>query len=277
MGDKAAALASHRQALIATQTLIQALPSDPLACHDLATAYNNVGDLLAKTGHLREGLDTYRRGLAVCEWVDADDPNSTQANTRGWLDDYLKIGEMLTQLGNKKEAYESYQKAMRIAQRLSSADPQNAQAASDLSDYYQSFGDSQMAFGERFAALGSYRHAVAIRERLSARDLQNAEARANLAFSYATLGRAYETLASGTGAPVANQAVRWREARGWYQKSSHIWTEKRARGSLTRSERETAEKASQGIARCDAALGNRQMHTQDYLHGKNGRSGATER
>jgi non-specific serine/threonine protein kinase/serine/threonine-protein kinase len=264
MGDKAAALASHREAVIAGQRLIAAHPLDPLACHDLATAYNNLGDLLAKTGNAREGLETYRKGLAVCEWVSADDPQSTQANTRGWLDDYIKLGEMLTQLRNKKEAFENYQKAMHIARRLYSADPENAQAASDLADYYQSFGDSQIAFGERFGALGSYRQAVAIREQLSARDPQNSEARDNLAFSYATLGQTYEALASRTSAPAANQAERWQDARSCYQKSSRIWTEKRARSSLTRSERDTAERVGQGIARCDAALSSRQMHIQDY-------------
>lgn len=42
--DKPAALESHRQALIAAQHFFDAHPSDPLACHDLATSYDNVGD-----------------------------------------------------------------------------------------------------------------------------------------------------------------------------------------------------------------------------------------
>lgn len=258
MGDKPAALSSHRQAVIAAQRLLQAYPSDPLACHDLATAYNNVGDLLAKTGSLREGLETYRKGLAVCEWVSADDPQSTQANTRGWLDDYVKIGEMLTQLGNKKEAFESYEKAMHIARRLSAADPQNAQAAGDLSDCYQSFGDSQLAFGEVFAALESYRQAVVIREELSARDAQNAEARANLASSYAKLGQAYVMFASGSGATLPVRVERWRKARGWFEKSLNLWTTMNQNGTLPGNEATSLDEVAKQIARCDAAL--REVH-----------------
>lgn len=254
MGDKAAALASHRAALIATQRLIKAHPSDPLACHDLATAYGNIGDLLAKTGNVREGLETYRKGLAVCEWVSADDPHSTQANTRGWLNDYTKMGEMLTQLGNKKEAFENYEKAMSIARRLSVADPQNAQAAGDLSDFYQSFGDSQLAFGEVFAALESYRRAVAICEQLSARDAQNAEARANLASSYAKLGQAYVVFASKSRAPLAARAERWSEARKWFEKSLNLWTTMNQSGTLPGNKATELDEVAKQIAHCDAAL-----------------------
>jgi eukaryotic-like serine/threonine-protein kinase len=254
MGDKAAALASHRLALIATQRLIEAHPLDPLACHDLATAYNNVGDLLAKTGNLREGLETYRKGLTVCGWVSADDPQSTQANTRGWLDDYTKMGELLTQLGNKKEAFENYEKAMRIARRLSAADPQNALAAGDLSDFYQSFGDSRLSFGEISAALESYRQAVAIREQLSARDAQNAEARANLASSYARLGQAYIVFASKSGAPLTARTDRWREARRWFEKSLNLWTTMKQNGTLPGNQAADLDQVTKQIVRCNAAL-----------------------
>lgn len=255
MGDKTAALASHRAALLATQRLIEAHPSDPLACHDLATAYNNVGDLLAKTGNVREGLETYRKGLAVCEWASADDPHSTPANTRGWLDDYTKMGEMLTQLGNRKEAFENYEKAMSIARRLSAVDPQNAQAAADLSNCYQSFGDSQVAFGELVAALETYRQAVTIREQLSARDQQNAEARANLASSYTKLGQAYTAFASKPGAPLAARTARWREARRWLQKSLNLWTTMNQNGTLPGNKATEQDEVTKQIARCDAALG----------------------
>ena len=275
MGDKAGALESHREAVVAAQRLIEAHPSDPLACHDLATAYNNVGDLLAKTGNVREGLETYRKGLAVCEWVPADDPRSTQANTRGWLDDYTKMGELLTQLGNRKEAFENYEKAMSIAQRLSAVDPQNAQAAGDLSDSYQSFGDSQLAFGAVFAALESYRHAVAIREQLSARDTQNAEARANLASSYARLGRAYVVFASKSVAPPADCAGRWREARRCFEKSLNLWTTMKQNGTLPGNKASELDLVAKQIAQCDAAL--REVRRESVVKHPDGASDKAKR
>ena len=254
MGDKPASLVSHREALAVAQKEIAANPADPLACHDLATTYNNVGHMLAKTGSVREGLEIYRKGLAVCEWRSAEDPTSTQANTRGWLDDYLEMGRMLTQLGNKKEAFENFHKAMTIGRRLAASDPQNAQASSDLSACYEGIGDSQVAFGEVSMAVGSYRQAITIREQLSAEDPENAVARAELASSYARLGQAYIAVASSAKVTLPNRAESWREARDWLQKSLRVWTSMRENGTLPGSDAPELDKIATQITRCESQL-----------------------
>jgi eukaryotic-like serine/threonine-protein kinase len=254
MGDLPEALARHRAAVAAAEKLLAAHPSDPLACHDLATAYNNVGDLLAKSGNVRDGLEIYRKGLAVCEWASADDPNSTQANSRGWVDDYLKMGEMLTQLGNEKEAFENLSKATSIAQRLSAADPQNAQARSDLSACYQSAGDSQVSFGDATKAIENYRRAVVIRQELSAEDVHNADAQVDLASSYAKLAQAYVMLASRPKTVVADRTASWLEARSYLQKSLKLWNSMRQNGTLPGSEASQPDETVREIARCDAEL-----------------------
>jgi hypothetical protein len=73
-----------------------------------------------------------------------------------------------------------------------------------------------------------------------------------LAESYFALGTAYSSLATRARGPEKKKE--WHEARSWYRKSSDILAQKRAQGSLDSTERETAERASQGIANCDAAL-----------------------
>jgi eukaryotic-like serine/threonine-protein kinase len=254
MGDNAASLASHREALAVAQTQMTYHPADPLACHDLATSYNNVGHLLAKTGRVREGFGIYRKGLAICEWRSADDPKSTQANTRGWLDDFLEMGRMLTQLGNKEEAFENLHKALAIGQRLAAADPQNALASSDLSACYEGIGDSQVAFGEINMALNSYRQAIKIRERSSAKDPENAEARAELASSYAKLGQAYIALASNPKIRPADRAKHWGEARAWLQRSLKLWTIMRDNGTLPGSDEYQLDSIAAQTARCDSEL-----------------------
>jgi tetratricopeptide (TPR) repeat protein len=236
------------------QKEIAANPADPLACHDLATSYNNVGHMLAKTGSVREGLEIYRKGLAVCEWQSAEDPTSTQANTRGWLDDYLEMGRMLTQLGNKKEAFENFHKAMAIGRRLAASDPQNAQASSDLSACYESVGDSQLAFGEVTVAMESYRQAITIREQLSAQDPENAVARAELASSYARLGQAYIAVASSAKVALPNRAESWREAREWLRRSLTVWTSMRENGTLPGSDATELDKIATQITRCETEL-----------------------
>ena len=254
MGDNDASLASHREALAVAQRLILKHPADPLVCHDLATSYNNVGALLAKTGKVREGLETYRKGLAVCEWRSADDPKSTQTNTRGWLDDYLEMGRMLTQLGNKKEAFQNLHKALTIGERLAAADPQNAQASSDLGACYEGIGDSQVAFGKAILALASYRQAITIREQLAAKDSENAEARVELASSYSKLGQAYIALASNPKTLPANRAEPWREARSWLQKSLKLWAIMRENGTLPGSDASQSDLITAQIARCENEL-----------------------
>jgi tetratricopeptide (TPR) repeat protein len=254
MGDNAASLASHREALAAAQRQITYHPADPLVCHDLATSYNNVGHVLAKTGRVREGLEIYRKGLAVCEWRSADDPKSTQANTRGWLADFLEMAQMLTQLGNKKEAFENLHKALAIGRRLAAADPQNAEASSDLSACYEGFGDSQVAFGEIEMAIRSYGRAITIREQLSTNDPENAEARAELASSYAKMGQAYTALASNPKIRPANRADQWREAHSWLQRSLKLWTIMRQNGTLAGSDASQPDSIATQIARCDTEL-----------------------
>jgi tetratricopeptide (TPR) repeat protein len=254
MGNLPGALVRHRAAVAAGEKLLATHPADPLACHDLATAYNNVGDLLAKSGNARDGLEIYRKGLGVCTWVSPDDPNSTQANTRGWVDDYLRMGEMLTQLGNKKEAFENLQKAMSIARRLSAADPQNAQARSDLSACYQSIGDSQVAFGDATRAMENYHRSIIIRQELSAEDVHNVEAQVDLASSYAKLAQAYMVLASRSKAAFADRAARWLEARSYLQKSLKLWNGMRQSGTLPGSEASQPDETAREIARCDAEL-----------------------
>ena len=254
MGDNAASLDSHREALAVAQRQITYHAADPLACHDLATSYNNVGHQLAKTGRVREGLEIYRKGLAVCEWRSADDPKSTQTNTRGWLDDFLEMGRMLTELGNKKEAFENLNKALAIGRRLATADPQNAQASSDLSACYQGVGDSQVEFGEIGMALRSYGHAITIREQMSAEDPENAEVRAELASSYAKLGQAYIAMASNPKLRPANRVERWLEARSWLRRSLKLWTDIRLNGTLPGSDASQPDSVAAQVARCDSEL-----------------------
>ena len=254
MGNLPEALSRHRAAVVAGEKLLADHPADPLACHDLATAYNNVGDLLAKSGNVRDGLEIYRKGLAVCEWASADDPNSTQANSRGWVDDYLRMGEMLTQLGNKKEAFENLQKAMSIAQRLSAADPQNAQARSDLSACYQSIGDSQATFGEATKAMENYRRAIVIREELSAEDVHNAEAQVDLASSYDRLAQTYIMLASSPKAPTADREEQWLAARSYLQKSLKLWNSMRQSGTLPGNDASQPDEIGRKMARCDTEI-----------------------
>ena len=77
---------------------------------------------------------------------------------------------------------------------------------------------------------------------------------AGIADCYCALSLAYSAFADNAKDSAAHEKTNWREARICYQKSLDIWSEKRARGSLDNSETETAERAAEGVARCDVVL-----------------------
>jgi tetratricopeptide (TPR) repeat protein len=258
-GDGPAALESHRQALVAAQHFLDAHPSDSLACHDLATSYNNIGHLLAKAGRVREGLDIYLKGLAVCKWVSTEDPNSTQANSRGWLDDYREIGGMQTQLRNRKEAFANYQKATQIGRRLHEADTNNVQGTMDLASCYQDLGDSQRAFGYPEAAAKSYQEAASLQEQAHVRDARNVEVITSLASSYSKLGQAYSLLAKKTQAP-GPRVERLRQARWSFEKSWRLWIMMEKAHSLPANQESQSHAVAKEMTECDVSLANLGQH-----------------
>lgn len=52
----------------------------------------------------------------------------------------------------------------------------------------------------------------------------------------------------------AERAARWREARGWFERSLNIWNTLRAAGTLSRAETARSDEATREIASCDLAL-----------------------
>jgi hypothetical protein len=111
-----------------------------------------------------------------------------------------------------------------------------------------------VATGNVPEALRHIREGLAVFEAAAASGSKDRYVSSGIADCYFALGMAYSTLAVKAKGSAVHKTESWKEARVWYQKSSDIWTEKRKRGSLDKSESDTAEKAAQGIARCDAAL-----------------------
>lgn len=66
---------------------------------------------------------------------------------------------------------------------------------------------------------------MTIDERLVVAAPKNTVARNNLALIYSQLGRVNGLIASRTIGTGEQKAARWREARGWFEKSLQIWVD----------------------------------------------------
>lgn len=134
------------------------------------------------------------------------------------------------------------------------SDPRNALARTNFAFSDDSIGESLVATGDVPEASRHIREALSVFEASAAKGSKDRYVSTGLADCYFALGLAYSALAADSKGSAVHRTRSWQEARAWYQKSADIWTEKRSRGSLDRSESDTAERAAQGIARCDAAL-----------------------
>jgi tetratricopeptide (TPR) repeat protein len=162
--------------------------SDDIAYrHDLAVAYDEIGDMLLAQGKLPEALKSYRDGLAIGDETAKADPTNA-----AWLRDlsasYGKVGDLLVAQGELTEALKSYRDSLAVRERLAQGGPSNAARLSDLSVSYDKVGDMLMAESNRSEALKFYRDGLAIRVRLTNAAPSNAAWLSDLSASYDKVG-----------------------------------------------------------------------------------------
>jgi hypothetical protein len=162
-------------------------------------------------------------------------------------------------MGDSPGALESYRKAAAIQESAKATNPGEATLLrTHVAGDYAGMGESMM-FTNRLSEAGKMqeqakyiREGLAVFEGAAATGSKDRYVSSGIAECYFALGMAYSARADKKGSTA--QEKDWHEARAWYQKSSDIWTDKRRRGSLDKSENETVERAAQGVARCDAKL-----------------------
>jgi tetratricopeptide (TPR) repeat protein len=80
---------------------------------DLATAHDEVGNVLKTRGDLQAALDSLREGLAIRTRVVATDPDNTDYQMR-LSTSYVGIGQVLFQVGNLPDALQSFRDSLAI-------------------------------------------------------------------------------------------------------------------------------------------------------------------
>jgi non-specific serine/threonine protein kinase/serine/threonine-protein kinase len=253
-GDPAGALESYRRAAAIQES---AKPTDPrevtlLRTH-VAGDYAGMAESMMLTNHLSEAIKVQEKAIQILDELSRSNPNSAQL--RQFLgNSYDLLGTIWDKQGDQIKALESRLRAHEIFKEMMSSDPKNALARTNFAFSDESLGESLVATGDVPEALRHIREALAIFQAEAASGSKDRYVSSGLADCYFALGMVYSALADKTKVSGAQKTKAWHEARAWYQKSSEIWTEKRTRASLDGSERETAERVAQGIAKCDAAL-----------------------
>jgi serine/threonine protein kinase/tetratricopeptide (TPR) repeat protein len=255
--DPAGALENYRRAAaIGESATAKATDSGELTLvrSHLAGDHYGIAQSMMFTNRLAEASKEQEQAVHILAELSRSNPNSIPL--REFLgNSYDLLGTIWEKQGDEIKALESRTRAREIFKELTTSDPKNALARYNFAFSDESLGESLIATGDVPEALRRIQEGLAVFQSAATSGSKDRYVYSGLADCYFALGLGYSALAANARGSVASQTKLWQESRAWYQKSLGIWTEKRTRGSLDgSSERETAERVAQGIAKCDAAL-----------------------
>jgi len=254
VGDPTGALESYRKAAAIHESAKATDPGEvTLLRTHMAGDYAGVAESMMLTNHLSEASKVQEQVVQILEELSRSNPNSVPL--REFLgNSYDILGTILDKQDDHRKALGCHRRSHELFKELITSDSGNALARTNFAFSDESMGESLVAMGDVPEALRHIREGLGIFEAAFANGSRDRYVYTGRADCYFALGLAYSALAADARGSATHRTRNWQEARAWYQKSADIWTEKRIRGSLDRSESETAEKAAQGIAKCNAAL-----------------------
>ncbi len=120
-GDLSGALESYRRFLQIAQEIYQANPSDVSARRSVALAFEKVGETMAQTGAVDEGLLKLGSARSLYEQIVTANPQIRSRMDVATVD--AVIGDTLATAGRKEDAVKSFRQALDITQKLVIEDP----------------------------------------------------------------------------------------------------------------------------------------------------------
>jgi eukaryotic-like serine/threonine-protein kinase len=254
ISDPAGALESYRKAAAILETVKATGPREvSLLRTHLAGDYYGMAESMLLANHVSEAVKVQEQAVQILEQLSKSNPNS--APLREFLgNSYGLLGTIWEKQSDQIAALEYRRRGHELFKEMMTSDPKNALARTNFAFSDEGLGESLIATRNVPEALRHIREGLAVFQEAAASGSKDRYVSSGLAESYFALGLAYSALAVNARGSVADKTRRWQDARAWYQKSSEIWTAKRIHSSLDGSERETAQRVAQGIAKCDAAL-----------------------
>jgi serine/threonine-protein kinase len=137
--DNQDAVAVHRRALAIREKLCRDFPAVPACRQDLASSYNNLGNLLKARGREEEAEGAYLKAVAIQEKLAKDIPSVPlyqQDLARG----LNNLGVILGDRGRLKESEVAHRRALTIREKLVQDFPGTPAYAMDLGGTYTNMG-----------------------------------------------------------------------------------------------------------------------------------------
>jgi serine/threonine protein kinase/tetratricopeptide (TPR) repeat protein len=241
---------------------VQLVAQDPRNARlqrELSLAYAAIGDSLWAANEIAAALRNYNKALTIREELQAADPNNAQAR-RDLAIIHGNLGTTLIYTRDTAGAFQHMQKALSLFQELALREPKSIQAQRDLSLCYTNTGDMHLENNDRTAALEDYYQGLASLQPIAEADRANAVIQYRLANLLFRMGGVFVSLASDPKTPAGQRGQQWREARATYEKSLAVWQGMAQRGQLKESQQQKIKEASAAIAKCEAALSNKNSH-----------------
>jgi tetratricopeptide (TPR) repeat protein len=183
VGDDHKALPNYQRMMQLALAQVGKQPNSGEWQHNLAAAYDRIGNMQSTQGDSAAALKSYTASLAMRQKLTSSAPGNTQWQ-RDMAVNYANIGDMQREQGDSAAALKSYSSCLAIAQKLASGNPGNTGWQWNLSFSHSRIGDMQGAQGNYTAALKSYFASFAIAQKLASSAPGNTEWHHNLAGSY---------------------------------------------------------------------------------------------
>jgi tetratricopeptide (TPR) repeat protein len=186
-GKSEQALATHQQARLLRQQLVDANPTLTQCRSDLAASYNNIGLELAKIRQAEKALAAHEKARDIKEQLLEANPTSLQ-----FLNDlamsHFNLAIVLSDMGKSQESLTSWERARVSYQQLAETNPAVTKFQGNLASCYTGIGRMLGVQGNAEKALAAYEKACGIWQRLTEANPTVTQWQADLATGYNNLG-----------------------------------------------------------------------------------------
>jgi serine/threonine-protein kinase len=178
----------------------------------LAISYAKVGSLAVTAGDPADGLDWYRKALALSHEISAAAPSNRQFR-QSVAGSCLIVADVCFRLRDEAGARAHLGQALDLRKQLAAEDPHNVRLQGDVASAYGAAGDLDLQLGRPGRALELYQTAHAIHEELAKKNPENVAVFSALSSSFYRLGTARLYLKDGPGSDRDYRESLWLQER----------------------------------------------------------------
>lgn len=191
LGDTEGAVKSYNRSLEMRLDAIKRDPNNLELRHELANAYEGVGDMHYTVAELEPAAESYRKSLELRKTVQQEAPGELKyvqslAETHRRLGDVTGL-EGYPNLGDIIGSIENYRRAVELGERLIAAEPDNPSYQNSYAVWTINLAMLETAVGDTANAIKHGRTALALNERIVAANPDNEPYKLNMLSAFNVL------------------------------------------------------------------------------------------